>query len=201
MSPKIKRNTKHIFYYLPYPKFIISFFKNGKFYYKCINCPNVYPTKYRFLRYFRTTKCLSKNKRIYFCNKLNEIKKMETKINFDIDHSDLVICDKEFLLKILETIEFYFNKNENEENNCIENNDNNSSYNKELIIIDNMRLSRKDGLIGIGHFSDVYGGHSNNDDSVFAIKKFKKKYKYFSKRISKSKTFKGDKRCSYINRF
>ena len=159
-------------------------FKNRKFYYKCFGCGKLFQTQYRLSRHFLETKCLKNTTKIS-TNKLP--KKLKIKeINFadKINDSSLLIIQEEYSKKKKDQDSHYDNYNHktSEKVNIDalqELNDND----KFIFYINNKRkryIFKENNILGEGHFGKVFCVHYYKNNSLIALKYFKK----FSNRIT-----------------
>ena len=178
MKKRIKRNTKHLLYFLPYPTFIISIFKKGKKFYKCIHCKSLFPTKFRLSRHLRA-KILSKKRKFSKNNQITNPQKDEKQnLNIDIQYSDFFHYEQELLSKkqqscIIKLDTSQEGKGKNNKNKLID--DTEKKNESEFINIYNKKISKRNCCIGEGYFSIVYSCYSENNKGLVALKYSKKK--------------------------
>ena len=184
MKKTIKRNRHKQFFYLRHPTFICQVFKNWKFYYKCFGCRKLFPTQYRLSRHFLETKCL-KNKAIYNINTLpKKLKIREFIFDDKINDSSLLIIQEEYNKKKKEQDSYYYDNDSHKKSEkgnidvLKELNDNN----KFIFYKNNERkryIFQANNILGEGHFGKVFCVHHYKNNSLIALKYFKK----FSNRI------------------
>lgn len=185
------RNTKNHFYYLRYPTFFITIFKNNKAFYQCFKCKKFFCTKYRLSRHFTLSKCLTNTNflNIKYSNRLKRRIFIKNSNTLTLDFNKY---NKEFLKKKnkMHTV-------------CIINDDNINYHSSDESIFNDHNyfegsksdliqiINNEDNLLGGGNFSKVYAGKYGNFKYFMAIKKPIKKRKYIKREADLSKSLKG----------